>query len=141
MTEPQPGSMARLRRHLLFVAGWLSFLLALLGMALPLLPTVPLLLLAAACFARSSPRFHGWLLDHRKFGPLIQTWQTGGGIPRRAKLTAIAMLWVSILFSAFVLVPIPWVKGLLLGIATAVTVYLLRLPTLEPFGNENDDLD
>jgi uncharacterized membrane protein YbaN (DUF454 family) len=71
------------------------------------------------------------LLDHRTFGPLIRTYQAGDGIPRRAKLTAIAMLWVSILFSAFVLVPIPWVKGVLLGIATAVTIFLLRLPTLD----------
>jgi len=109
----------------------LSLLLAVLGAFLPLLPTVPLLLLAAACFARSSPRFHDWLLDHPRLGPLVRTYRDGRGIPRRAKLVAIVMIWVSVPTSAFLVVPLPWVRGLLLGIAIAITWYLLRLPTLE----------
>lgn len=133
--SPDPVGRARWLRQLLFVGGWFSLVLAVVGMVLPLLPTVPLLLLSAACFARSSERFHSWLLDHRRFGPLIRTWQNGGGVPRRAKLTAVAMIWASILFSAFVLVPLLWVRGLLLGIAFGVTIYLWRLP--EPEAGEN----
>jgi uncharacterized membrane protein YbaN (DUF454 family) len=102
-----------------------------LGIFLPLLPTVPLLLLAAACFARSSESLHRWLLEHRHLGPLLQPYLMGTGIPRRARVRAIAIIWVTIPASALFLVPIPWVRGLMFAVALAVTLYLLRLPTRE----------
>ncbi|MEO0361750.1 MAG: YbaN family protein, partial [Pseudomonadota bacterium] len=68
--------------------GCLSVALAFIGVALPLLPTVPFLLLAAYCFARSSQRFHDWLLGHRLFGPMILDWRRSGAIRRRAKWAA-----------------------------------------------------
>jgi len=119
-------------RLFLIAVGSLSLVLAVLGVFLPLLPTVPLVLLAAACFARSSERVHDWLLDHPRLGPLVRSYRDGRGIPRRAKFSAIAMLWTSVLLSSLMLVPIPWVRGLLLGIALGVTWHLLRLPTLDP---------
>lgn len=119
----------RLLQAALLLAGLLCAGLGLLGIFLPLLPTVPLLLLAAACFARSSPRCHGWLLDHPRLGPLVRNWQDGGGVPRRAKVTAVGLLWVTIPVSAFTLVPPVWGRVGLLLIALAVTIYLLRLPT------------
>ena len=118
-------------RVLLLTIGLLSLVLAIIGIFLPLLPTVPLLLLAAACFARSSERFYTWLLDHPRLGPLVRTYRDGQGIPRRAKITAIIMIWVSVPVSAFLFVPLAWVRGLLFGIALGVTWYLLRLPTLD----------
>lgn len=119
-------------RPLLAGIGLLATLLAILGIFLPLLPTVPLLLLAAACFARSSERCHRWLLEHRHLGPLLRGYLHGTGIPLRAKISAITLLWSSILLSVFFVIPLFAVKLLLIAIAAAVTLYLLRLPLAPP---------
>ncbi len=68
--------------------GLLCVALAMIGVVLPLLPTVPFLLLAAFFFARSSSRLHNWLLSHRTFGPLILDWQRSGAIRPAAKKAA-----------------------------------------------------
>ncbi|TLM65291.1 MAG: DUF454 domain-containing protein [Deltaproteobacteria bacterium] len=128
MSSRQAG---RIRRSLLIAAGILSTLLAILGIFLPLLPTVPLLLLAAACFARSSPRHHAWLREHRHLGPLLAACQ-GGAIPRRARRKALMLIWISIPVSILLLAEAVWLQVLLLLIAIAVTIYLLRLPTAPP---------
>lgn len=72
--------------------GGLFLGLGLLGVALPVLPTTPFLLLAAACFARSSPRLHRWLLAHPVFGPPILNWEENGAISRRAKRLAVGSM-------------------------------------------------
>lgn len=105
--------------------------LAVLGIFVPLLPTVPLLLLAAACFARGSEHFHNWLLDHPHLGPMIRGYLHGQGIPLRAKITAITLIWISIPFSVFFFIPHLWVKFFLIAIGLCITVYLLRLPMCE----------
>lgn len=118
-------------RLLLTAAGLVSTALAVVGIFLPLLPTVPLLLLAAACFARGSERFHNWLLEHPHLGPMIRGYLDGQGIPLRAKITAITLIWISIPVSVFFLIPLFWVKVFLIAIGLCVTVYLLRLPVCE----------
>lgn len=117
---------------LLAGAGWLCVALGVAGLFLPLLPTVPLLLLAAACFARSSERCYRWLLDHPRLGPLVADYLDGGGIPLRAKVIAIATLWLSVSFSLYLAAPSFWARLLLPVIAACVTLYLLRLPTRHP---------
>lgn len=72
--------------------GGLFLGLGLLGVVLPVLPTTPFLLLAAGCFARSSPRLHGWLLAHPVFGPPIRNWEENGAISRRAKRLAVGSM-------------------------------------------------
>ena len=72
--------------------GWLSVGLAVIGAALPLMPTVPFLVLAAYAFARSSPRFHGWLMAHPVFGPQLHDWHAHRAISRRVKLIALASM-------------------------------------------------
>jgi len=116
-------------RGLLFALGLLCTALAVAGIFLPLLPTVPLLLLAAACFARSSERFHARLLGHPRLGPMIAGYLDGRGIPLRARNRALLLLWLSIAVSAW-FVPLPWVRLLLFFIAAAVSLYLLRLPLM-----------
>ena len=113
----------------LFISfGFICTALGVLGIFLPLLPTVPLLLLAAACFARGSDRCYAWLLDHRHLGPMLQGYLDGKGIPRRAKLSALGLIWVTIPVSVVFVITHPWGKALLLLVGLGVTVYLIRLP-------------
>lgn len=123
-------------RWLLSIAGWGCIGLGVAGIFLPLLPTVPLLLLAAACFARSSPRCHAWLMEHPHLGPLVSGYINGGGIPLRAKIMAIIMLWLSVPFSIVLAGPPQWVRFVLLCVAAGGTLYLLRLPVSSSKNND-----
>lgn len=116
-------------RYLLLATGWLSVALGVLGIFLPVLPTTPFLLLAAACFARSSPRFHHWLVHHPKLGPWIRDYLSGEGIPLKGKIYAIGLMWASIGLSCY-LVPLFWARTFMLTSAALVTLYILSLKTL-----------
>nr|WP_319527554.1 YbaN family protein [Pseudomonas laurentiana] len=116
-------------RYLLLAIGWLSVALGVIGIFLPVLPTTPFLLLAAACFARSSPRFHDWLINHPQLGPWIRDYLNGEGIPLKGKVYAIGLMWASISLSCY-LVPLPWARGFMLASAVLVSVYILRQKTL-----------
>lgn len=125
---------SKFKQTLLVSAGFLAVALGFLGMFLPVLPTTPFLLVAAACFSRSSDRFHHWLLNHRWFGPYIGNYIAGRGMTLRQKVTTISLLWATLLPTALFLVPVVWVKLLLMVIATAVSVHLGRLKRAEPDG-------
>jgi uncharacterized membrane protein YbaN (DUF454 family) len=75
-------------------AGLMLVALGAIGIVLPLLPTTPLLLLAAWCFARSSETCHRWLAEHRIFGPAIRNWQESRCIAKKDKVTAVALITV-----------------------------------------------
>lgn len=122
---------SKILRTILVVVGVCSTALGVLGIFLPLLPTVPLLLLAAACFARSSEQFHNWLLDHPHLGPMIRGYLDGQGIPLRSKIIAISLIWISIPISVLFFIPLFWVKFFIIAIGLCVTIYLLRLPVCE----------
>ncbi|MDO8262889.1 MAG: YbaN family protein [Gallionella sp.] len=103
MSRPKPAERRdyshEVRKHrflwvqVVFAAlGTLFLLLGIAGMFLPILPTTPFLLLATACYARSSRRFYNWLLNHPAFGPLIVEWRTYRSIPWRVKLVAVATM-------------------------------------------------
>lgn len=80
---------SQLVRGVFLLLGVSFVVLGFVGVFLPILPTTPFLILAAACFARSSPRLENWLLQHPRFGPLLRDWRARGAIPRRAKLMAL----------------------------------------------------
>jgi uncharacterized membrane protein YbaN (DUF454 family) len=111
------------------IVGTVAVVLAIIGIFVPLLPTTPFLLLASACYLRGSDRLHQWLLGNRVFGPYLINIQSGRGIPLRAKVSALIFLWASLLVSAWV-VPLPWVRPLLLIPGIGVSIYLLRMKTL-----------
>jgi len=127
-----------LLRWILISVGWISIAGGVIGIFLPLVPTVPFLLLGAVCFSRSSEKFHGWLVDHKQLGPLLRDFLSGGGIPLRAKIMTIGMVWMSISATTFLVVRVFWVRGLLLAIGTGITLYLLSLPTASPINGAKE---
>lgn len=119
-------------KTLLNIAGALALLLGVVGLFLPLLPTTPFLLLASACFARGSTRLHRWLVHHRVFGVYLRNVEAGNGIPLKAKIVALAMMWSSLAYS-FVRFDHLGLRIGLLATGCAVSIYLWRyLPTLRP---------
>jgi len=124
--------MHPLMRPLLIVAGTLSVLLAVVGMFIPILPTTPFLLLAAACYARSSDRFLNWLLNNRAFGSYIRNYREGRGMPRTTKILTLLALWITLGLSAAFAVAAWWGQLLLLVVGMGVTTHLLRIPTFHP---------
>jgi len=122
----------KLARTLLIIAGWFFVALGVIGVFLPVMPTTIFLIIAAACFARSSPKFYNWLLNNKRFGKLIRDYREHKGMPLRAKIIAILMLNIAIGYSALFAVSLLWVKILLFAIAIGVTAYLISIKTIKP---------
>lgn len=116
-------------RYCLLAVGWLSVVLGVIGIFLPVLPTTPFLLLAAACFARSSPRFYAWLVGHPRLGPWVRDYLDGQGIPLKGKVYTLILMWLSILFACW-LVNLPLARIAMLTSAVLVTIYILKQKTL-----------
>jgi uncharacterized membrane protein YbaN (DUF454 family) len=123
---------------LLIVAGTISLALGAIGIVLPVLPTTPFLLLAAACYYRSSKRMHRWLLNNKWFGEYIRNYKEGKGLTLKTKITALAMLWVTIEVSAVFmlnrLLPEQLVlpmQLIMIAVAIAVSAHILKLPTFK----------
>ena len=116
-------------RALFFIAGTVSLVLGAIFIVLPLLPTTPLLLLALACYCRSSKRMTKWVLTNKYFGSYIRRYKEGKGIPIKTKIIALATLWITISYSAFFVVNIGIVQLVLFVIAIAVSIHIIRLPT------------
>lgn len=100
-----------------------------LGVLLPVLPATPFLLLAAACFARSSDRFYRWLLNHRAFGPLVREWRQHRSIPYRMKVFAIAMMASTLAVSIVFFVPAGWPQAALAVFGVLLAAWLYSIPS------------
>jgi uncharacterized membrane protein YbaN (DUF454 family) len=130
VSEASGHVVGRTRRYVLRGVGLLAVGIGFLGVALPLLPTTPFLLVASACFARSSPRLNAWLHEHDTFGPPLTAWEEHRALPRRAKRSAIGLLWVSIPLSAYLSGDLV-VTAVLAALLVTATVLLARIPTLD----------
>lgn len=119
-------------RYALMGCGWLALGFAVAGLVLPVLPTAPFVLLAAACFLRSSEHLHSWIVEHPAFGVHVRDYLAGKGLRRRSKLMAYGSLWASVLLSVTLFVPWPVADAAIVVIAMVVTVYIARLPTCGP---------
>lgn len=114
-------------RTLLLAIGWLSVILGIIGIFLPVLPTAPLILLAAFCFSRGSERLEAWMLNHRRFGPMIHDWRRNRSVPLRAKQLATVMMAASSLGTWWwVQSPWRWAPGIA---CVCVALWLWSLPT------------
>jgi uncharacterized protein len=98
------------------------------GVFVPGLPTTVFILIATYFFARSSPRFYNWVMNHRVFGSLIRDWRAGLGLSRRAKVAAVTTISLTIGLSAYLIGPLP-VKLLVIACGLGVSLYLLTRPT------------
>ncbi len=114
---------------MLLAAGVASLALGFVGVVVPILPTTPFLLLAAACFLRSSERMHGWLLGNPFLSGYLRHYQAGEGMPARAKALTLVLLWTTLALSAFLAVParLGWVRLLLAAVGAGVTIFILRI--------------
>lgn len=115
-------------RYLWLGLGLLCTGLGFIGAFLPVMPTTVFLLLAAYFFARSSPKFYNWIMNHKVFGQFIRDWRAGLGIPMRAKILAVSMIVLTIGYSITV-VPVIWVKVLLIITGVTLCSYLISRPT------------
>lgn len=120
-----------MKKIILLLVGYLSVVLGIIGIFAPLLPTTPFLLLAAACFIRSSKKAHNWLLSNKLFGMHLKNYQRGEGVKLAIKVGSILFLWGTILYSIFFIVEEIIVVILLLIIAVSVTIHILLLKTLK----------
>lgn len=111
------------------LAGSVLVGLGFIGPVVPLIPTVPPLLLAAYCYAKGSPRFYNWLINHNYLGKFIRDYRDGKGISARSKFRLIALLWVSMGISIIFFVSSFALRTLLLLIGTGVTLHILRMKT------------
>jgi uncharacterized protein len=133
-STPQPPSAAGLHRSrvvriLLWIAGSLSLVLGLIGVVLPGLPTTPFVLLAAACYARASPRLHRWLLNHRWLGPMLRDWERDRSLTRRTKTVAVTSMLLMVSLSIWSFRGNATVQGVLLAAAVVGAWVVLRIPT------------
>jgi uncharacterized protein len=122
--------MGRLGKFLLNVAGTIFLALGIAGIILPLLPATPFLLLASACYLRGSDRLYTFIMTHPILGPYIKAFRDERAMPRRAKISAIVLLWASMTVS-IVVVGHLWLRILLASIAVMVTVIILCIRTLK----------
>ena len=130
--SPARPHRSRAVRWLLWAAGSLALGLGLLGVVLPGLPTTPFVLLAAACYAKASPRLHAWLLNHRLLGPMLRDWEQHRSLTRRTKTVAVVSmtLMVSLSIWSFRGRLIAQLALVLQGAIGAWVV--LRIPTRRP---------
>ncbi|MFB4168044.1 YbaN family protein [Virgibacillus sp. JSM 102003] len=122
--------MKQLTKIVLIIAGSISLALGLAGIILPLLPTTPLLLLAAACYVRSSSRLYEWLITNKYFGSYIENYRLGKGIPLKAKVIGVSVLWLSMGYTILNVVPLVMVKLLLFCTALFFSWFILKQKTL-----------
>ncbi len=118
----------RLVRWLLIGAGALSLLVGLIGIVLPVLPTVPFLLVTAACWSRASPRWHRWLLSRPKLGPEIERWERERTVSRRARWTALGLVTLSMGATIWWVRGHAWLPWAMAGLATVLLLIIARLP-------------
>ena len=116
-------------RVILIITGTLLVGVGLIGIFLPLLPTTPFLLLAAACYARSSSRFYDWLLSNRWFGRYVRLYREEKRIPLKASIASILLLWLTITLSVAFAVDSLLARAVLAVIAVGVTAHILSVST------------
>ena len=121
--------MPGIYRYLYFISGVLLVAIGVIGIFLPILPTTIFLILASACFIKSSPKANEWLRNHKMLGMYIKNYQDGSGLTVNSKIFNITFLWIMISASALFFTELWYLRILLLAIAFGVTIHLLMIKT------------
>jgi uncharacterized membrane protein YbaN (DUF454 family) len=131
MQEPKYKSvrLPGIYRYLYFISGVLLVVIGVIGIFLPILPTTIFLILASACFIKSSPQANEWLKNHKILGMYIKNYQDKSGLTVKSKIFNITFLWVMISASAIFFTELWYIKVILLAIALGVTIHLLMIKT------------
>ncbi len=116
-------------KYVFMLIGFVSLVLGIIGIFLPLLPTTPFLLLSAAMFFRGSPRAYKWLLGHRYLGPYIRSFREDRSIPLRAKIVSLSLLWLTSLHCVVLIFRSWWLRAVMLAVALGVSFYILSFKT------------
>jgi len=116
-------------RYLYFISGVLLVAIGFIGIFLPILPTTIFLILASACFIKSSPKANEWLRNHKMLGMYIKNYQDGSGLTVKSKIFNITFLWIMISASAIFFTELWYIRLLLFAIAVGVTIHLLMIKT------------
>lgn len=125
-------------RHSYFLLGWLFFALGIVGVALPVIPTTPFMLLALWAFSRSSRRFHDWLYTHSFFGPPLQQWQQHRAIPLGIKWVAISFMLMSMIY-LLLFSPLPdWVTITAGMVMSATAIFIFSKPSSPPVSHDDE---
>lgn len=119
----------RFKRRLLLILGTAFVVIGIIGVVIPVLPTTPFLLLAAACYIRSSERFYCWLVNNRFCGAYITNYLEGRGMSLQVKVFTVLLLWTAIITSIFVTAPNLAVKIVLIVVALGVTAHIIFIKT------------
>ncbi len=126
-------SRSGISRLLWLALGFLFAAIGTVGIVIPGLPTTPLMILAAACFAKSSQRFYDWVINNRMFGQHVKNYREGNGIPKKSKPMILGTMWIFITFAVLIGIPdsapdISRYATIFLGIIG--TIFILRIPNL-----------
>ncbi|UCH01888.1 MAG: YbaN family protein [Candidatus Bathyarchaeota archaeon] len=126
------GTVSDKAKQILFVfLGTIFLCIGCVGLIIPLLPTTPFLLLAAACYVRGSERLHDWMMNNRVFGKLIKNYLEKKGLEVQQKVFALVFLWLMIVFAIYYIVDTLLFRILLFLIAVVVSIHLFTLPSLK----------
>jgi len=118
------------RRWILIAAGTLFLAIGVIALLIPVVPTTPFLMAAAACYIRSSKHFYTWLINHRWLGPPVRAYREEKGMTLWNKILTVATFWIANLITALFIVRVLWLKFLLLAFASFMTWHVARLKTL-----------
>jgi len=123
-----------IKKGILVISGTFFLVIGIIGILIPLLPTTPFLLLSAACYIRGSEKIYNRLIKNKWLGEYIKNYQNGKGIPKNVKIISIIFLWITILFSTFIIVYNIVIRIILIVIAFIVTIHIITIKTLEKNG-------
>ena len=118
-------------KYLLIILGSISLALGVIGIFLPLLPTTPLLLLAATLYVRSSDKLYQWLIHHKYLGSYIRNFREHRAIPLRAKIISVSLLWITLSYCSITVSEIIWIKLSFIALAISISWYILSFKTLK----------